>query len=81
MNFLKKLPKTQENFRIIKNFSNILKSVQEYIKIIWYSQIEVSIGRSLKKAIVEKEKEEKEKKLFLTFWGKAKSSKKVQHVF
>ena len=56
--------------------SNILKSVQEYQKSIWYSEIEVSIGRSLKKAKGEKEKrkkkKEEEKKLFLAFRGKAK---------
>ena len=52
---------------------NILKSVQEYQKSILYSEIEVSIGRSLKKAKGEKkeEKEEKEKKLFMAFRGKA----------
>ena len=47
---LKFRPKTQENFRIIKKLSNILKSVLEYQKSVWYSEIEVSIGRSLKKA-------------------------------
>ena len=51
---LKFRPKTQENFRIIKKLSNILKSVLEYQKSVWYSEIEVSIGRSLKKLKWEK---------------------------
>ena len=41
----------------------------------WYSEIEVSIGRSLKKGKGEKKEEEekeKEKKLFMAFRGKAK---------
>ena len=47
----------------------VFKSVQEYQKSIWPSEIEVSIGSSLKKA--KGEKEEK-KKLFMAFRGKAK---------
>ena len=50
----------------------MFSSVQEYQKSILYSEIEVSIGRSLKKAKGEKE-EEKEKKLCMAFRGKAKS--------
>ena len=52
----------------IKKLLKILKSVQEYHKSMWYSQIEVSIGRSLKKA----KGKEKEKKLFMAFRRKAK---------
>ena len=37
-----------------------------------YSEIEASIGRSLKKAKGEKEEEEEKKKLCMAFWGKAK---------
>ena len=40
----------------------------------WYTEIEVSIGRSLKKA--KGEKEEEKKKLFMAFRGKAKSTGK-----
>ena len=41
---------------------------------IWYSKIEVSIGRSLKKAKGEEKvkKKKEEKKLFMAFRGKAK---------
>ena len=46
-------------------------------KCYWYSKIEVSIGRSLKKAKgeekKEKEREKKKKKLCMAFRGKAKN--------
>ena len=52
----------------------ILKSVQEHQKSMWYPEIEASIGRSLKKAKGEKEKEEKEEnKYFLAFPAEGKN--------
>ena len=46
---------------------NILKSVLEYQKSVWYSEIEVS-AKGMEK---EKKEKEKEKKLFMAFRGKA----------
>ena len=66
--FLKKgffLKKITLNSRKIQNFQklqSILKRVLEYQKRAWYSEIEVSIGRSLKKAKGMKEEEKKKKK-------------------
>ena len=46
---------------------NILKSVLEYQKSVWYSEIEVSIGRSPQKAKGMKKEEEKEKNVYVVY--------------
>ena len=55
----------------------IFKSVQEYQKSTWPSEIEVSIGSSLKKAKGKKEEQEEKNKLLMAIRGKAKTRQRL----